>query len=398
LCPGGCPGGWGRCSQLRLIPSICGNVTVAAAGAGRYFAVMIPRRVLPVGFVEPCIPTLAAKPPSGPGWVHEIKHEGYRLIVRRDGDTVRLFTRRGHYWTDRYPAIASAAAKLRARSFTVDGEAVVTGADGVAVFDALHRRHKASNAMLYAFDLLEFNGEDLRPLPLAQRKAKLARLLARTNAGIALNEHTEADGATVFRQACAMGLEGIVSKRLTAPYRSGPSRDWIKVGRGDGSSARFGQYCRMGVRTRGLDITINAKRQVADAAARAEAKGVVERWNEQLAASCNMLWSPTIRAALIAGTPWLDVFCPGCGTSRAIDLRQVDRHPLASVATLVLGLRCSWCPELAPMPKLLSLHALPPVSAARARSYGFDRFRTVTNPSRVQKVRLSGLPYIHPVL
>jgi hypothetical protein len=84
----------------------------------------------------------------------------------------------------------------------------------------------------------------------------------------------------------------------------------------------------MGLRTRGLDIVINAKRQVADAAARAEAKGVVERWNEQLAASRDMLWSPTIRAALIAGTPWLDVFCPGCGTSQAIDLRKVDRHPL----------------------------------------------------------------------
>jgi bifunctional non-homologous end joining protein LigD len=148
-------------------------------GAGSYFAPMILRRVLPVGFVEPCIPTLAAKPPSGPGWVHEIRHDGYRLIVRRDGDTVRLFTRRGHDWTDRYPAITSAAAKLRAKSFTMDGEAVVTGADGVAVFDALHRRHKATNAMLYAFDLLEFNGEDLRPLPLAERKAKLARLLAR---------------------------------------------------------------------------------------------------------------------------------------------------------------------------------------------------------------------------
>src|SRR5450755_354226 len=94
----------------------------------------------------------------------------------------------------------------------------------------------------------------------------------------------------------------------------------------------------MGVRTRGLDTAINAKRQVADAAARAEAKAVIERWNEQLVASRDMLWSPTIRAALIAGTPWLEVFCPGCGTSRAIDLRKVDRHPLASVATLVLGL------------------------------------------------------------
>jgi hypothetical protein len=108
----------------------------------------------------------------------------------------------------------------------------------------------------------------------------------------------------------------------------------------------------------------SAKRQVADAAARAEAKAVVERWNEQLAATRDMLWSPAIRATLIAGTPWLDVFCPGCGTSRAIDLRKVDRHPLASVATLVLGLRCSWCPELAPMPRILGLHALPPATKA----------------------------------
>jgi hypothetical protein len=97
-----------------------------------------------------------------------------------------------------------------------------------------------------------------------------------------------------------------------------------------------------------------------------EAKAVVERWNEQLVASRDMLWSPTIRAALIAGTPWLDVFCPGCGTSRAIDLRKVDRHLLASVATLVLGLRCSWCPESAPMPRIFGLHALPPAAKAAA--------------------------------
>jgi bifunctional non-homologous end joining protein LigD len=183
----------------------------------------------PNGFIQPCIPTRAAKPPSGPGWVHEIKHDGYRLIVRRDGPAVHLFTRRGYEWTDRYPAIAAAAAKLRAKSFTLDGEAVVVGHDGVAVFDALHRRHKASEALLYAFDLLEHDGEDLRPRPLSDRKARLARLLARVPAGIEFNEHTDEDGATVFRHACKIGLEGIVSKRLGAPYRSGPSRDWIKV-------------------------------------------------------------------------------------------------------------------------------------------------------------------------
>jgi bifunctional non-homologous end joining protein LigD len=113
-------------------------------------------------FVPPCIPTRAAKPPPGADWIHEIKHDGYRLQVRRDGDAVRLFTRRGYDWSARYPAIVAIAGKLRATSFTLDGEAVVCGPDGVAVFDALHRHGTVSEAMLYAFDLLELNGEDLR--------------------------------------------------------------------------------------------------------------------------------------------------------------------------------------------------------------------------------------------
>jgi bifunctional non-homologous end joining protein LigD len=175
-------------------------------------------------FVPPCIPTCALGPPAGPDWVHEIKHDGYRLQVRRDGDTVRLFTRRGYDWTDRYPAIAGTAAMIRlsrAKSFTLDGEAVVAGGDGVAVFDALHRRRKVTDAMLYAFDLLELNGEDLRPLPLRERKARLEKLLSRSRTGIVFNEHTDEDGAAIFQHACEMGLEGIVSKRLSAPYRSG---------------------------------------------------------------------------------------------------------------------------------------------------------------------------------
>jgi bifunctional non-homologous end joining protein LigD len=115
------------------------------------------RRVitLPAGFIEPCIPTLAAKPPAGPDWVHEIKHDGYRLIVRREGKAVRLFTRRGHDWTDRYPAIAAVAGKMRAKSFTLGGEAAVSDAAGVAVFEALHRRRAAPETVLHAFDLLE---------------------------------------------------------------------------------------------------------------------------------------------------------------------------------------------------------------------------------------------------
>jgi bifunctional non-homologous end joining protein LigD len=181
------------------------------------------------GYIPPCIPTRATNPPVGPDWVHEIKHDGYRLQVRREGDAVRLFTRRGYDWSGRYPAIVLTAMQLRAMSFTLDGEAVVCGPDGVAIFDALHRRGIVSEAMLYAFDLLELDGEDLRGLPLGDRKKRLARLLGKRRLGIVLSEHTDEDGATIFLQACKMGLEGLVSKRLSAPYQSGSSRDWIKV-------------------------------------------------------------------------------------------------------------------------------------------------------------------------
>src|SRR5262249_51456227 len=149
--------------------------------------------------------TRAYKVPVGPGWIREIKHDGYRLQVRRDGDTVWLFTRRGYDSSSRYPAIAKTAAELRARSFTIDGKACVCGPDGVAVFDALHRRGTVTEAMLYGFDLLELDGEDLRGLPLRDRKKLLMRLLRRRRVGIALSEHTDARGALVFEQACRMG-------------------------------------------------------------------------------------------------------------------------------------------------------------------------------------------------
>jgi bifunctional non-homologous end joining protein LigD len=200
---------------------------LAVLGAEYYLRSMSPARA--DGYIPPCIPTRAYKVPSGASWVHEIKHDGYRLQVRRVGDQVRLFTRRGYDWSGRYPAIAVTETLVRARSFTLDGEAVVCGPDGVAIFDALHRRGTVSEAMLYAFDLLELDGEDLRGLPLLDRKKRLAGLLGGRRLGIVLSDHTDEDGAVIFRQACVVGLEGIVSKRLTAPYHSGPSRDWLKI-------------------------------------------------------------------------------------------------------------------------------------------------------------------------
>jgi len=181
------------------------------------------------GIIEPCIPNLAPKPPVGPQWIHEIKHDGYRLIVRKQGGRVRLFTRRGYEWTDRYPRISAAVAGLEAASATIDGEAVCCDHTGVAVFDRLHSRVHDAEAFLYAFDLLELDGEDWRPQPLESRKARLEKLVAKAPVGIHFNEHLDGDGATFFALVCKLGCEGIVSKHREHPYRSGPSKAWLKI-------------------------------------------------------------------------------------------------------------------------------------------------------------------------
>jgi len=184
---------------------------------------------LPAGFIIPAKPVLASRPPSGTDWVHEIKHDGYRLIARRDGAAVRLYSRNAHDLTARLLAIAAAAERIKAKSFTIDGEAVVLGPDGLSRFDELRRRAAARTAILYAFDLIEHNGEDLRDRPFLDRKAALARLLRDTEAGILLNEHVAEDGPTVFAHACRLGADGIVSKKVDGTYRSGPCPVWIKV-------------------------------------------------------------------------------------------------------------------------------------------------------------------------
>jgi bifunctional non-homologous end joining protein LigD len=183
---------------------------------------------LPAGFVIPAQPVMASRPPSGADWVHEINHDGYRVIVRRDDPAARFYTRNAYDWTTRLPAIA-AAERIKAKSFTIDGEAVVLGPDGLSRFEELRRRAAAHAAILYAFDLIEHDGEDLRARPFLDRKAALARLLRDTKAGILLNEHVAEDGPTVSAHACRLGAEGIVSKRVDGTYRSGPRPVWIKV-------------------------------------------------------------------------------------------------------------------------------------------------------------------------
>ena len=178
--------------------------------------------------IEPCLPRTATEPPAGEGWLHEIKHDGFRILARRDANGVRLFTRNGYNFADRFPRIVEAIAKLPVRSCFIDGEAIVVDESGLSVFDLIRYRQHDDAAVLCAFDLIELDGKDMRRAPIEERKHALANLLFRERDGIAFNQHYDGDGAAIYKQACALGCEGIVSKRRGSPYRSGRVNDWLK--------------------------------------------------------------------------------------------------------------------------------------------------------------------------
>ena len=182
----------------------------------------------PAAFIHPCQPIVAKQPPSGHGWAHELKHDGYRLQIHvRDG-RVRVYTITGADWSKHYPLIVEAAAKISGNDI-LDAEVVWLDSDGIAQFDALHSRVNDAAATALALDLLMHNGEDVRRRPFAERKAILRKVLQRTRRGIQYVEHTEGDGVELFKAVCKLGLEGIVSKKLNAAYKSGPSKAWLKI-------------------------------------------------------------------------------------------------------------------------------------------------------------------------
>jgi bifunctional non-homologous end joining protein LigD len=185
------------------------------------------------GFVEPCLAVLVEKPPDADGWLHEIKFDGYRLMASISDGRVTLRTRSGLDWTERFPGIAGAFQTMNVQSAIVDGEAVIEDANGVTSFsalqDALSDRKPASTAVFFAFDLLYLNGYDLRKASLDDRKAVLSALV-RANAESALrySDHMIGNGRAMLDHACRLGLEGVVSKRRNAPYRSGRHGEWLK--------------------------------------------------------------------------------------------------------------------------------------------------------------------------
>jgi bifunctional non-homologous end joining protein LigD len=184
---------------------------------------------LPIAGLRPCLASSAATPPAGPDWLHEIKHDGFRLLARRDGDRVRLYTRGGYDWRDRYTLIAEAVAALAVRSCLIDGEVIACDDAGLADFQLLRRRQHGRSVTLCAFDLLEFDGRDLRREPIEDRKAELAELLRDSRPGLVLNKVFIEPGDVVFKHACALGCEGIVSKRRGSRYIAGRTDVWRKV-------------------------------------------------------------------------------------------------------------------------------------------------------------------------
>ena len=189
-------------------------------------------RAAGASFFPPEIPSLADEPPKGSGWIHEIKHDGYRTQLAIAGGEVRAFSRNGFDWTGKYPGICAAAAKLRCRSALLDGEVAIQDEHGRTDFEGLARAiaFAPHRLIFFAFDLLHLDGESLVDVPLQERRARLRKLLRPDpRSPLQFSEAFEGDAAALFAEAERLELEGIVSKRAESRYRSGRSKTWLKV-------------------------------------------------------------------------------------------------------------------------------------------------------------------------
>lgn len=184
-------------------------------------------------FIPPCAPTLVDKPPEGEGWAHEIKYDGYRTQIHLAGRDVKGFTKTGVDWSKRYAPVLAAVRALISRDAVLDGEMVVQDDEGRSDFHKLASaiRWKSASLVFYAFDLLTLDGEDIRRQTCEERRSRLRDLIGdpRPDIAIQFSQDFRGSGAELFAAADNMGLEGIVSKRLASRYRSGDSRDWLKI-------------------------------------------------------------------------------------------------------------------------------------------------------------------------
>lgn len=189
--------------------------------------------MLGLSFIPPQLPTLVDQPPGGHGWIHEVKHDGFRTQLIIESGEAQAYTRNGHDWSDRYPSIVRAARGLRCGSAIIDGEAIVQDGKGASDFEALSTAvwsPPAGNIILCAFDLMHLDGKDLRYQSLSVRRLILRELVGDDEESpIQFSDEFIGDAASLFEACADHGLEGIVSKQARTPYRSGRSKTWLKT-------------------------------------------------------------------------------------------------------------------------------------------------------------------------
>jgi bifunctional non-homologous end joining protein LigD len=222
-----------------------------ARGNGKAKAKKQARALIPE-FVAPELATLDTEVPTGPNWLHEVKYDGYRILARKAGDEVTLFSRSGLDWTVRFPAIATALQTFPAKTALIDGEVAFVLPSGITDFKSLQEHIDTPHGSIryFVFDLLSLDGKDWRKKPLKERRAKLAALMAEKGVAnfLVYADYVEGSGQEFFDQACEAGLEGIMSKRADAPYRSGRNRSWLKIKCTKGEEFVIGGYSRSEVR------------------------------------------------------------------------------------------------------------------------------------------------------
>jgi len=202
------------------------DVTRALGGRRRAEATALP------GWIKPQLTKLVDQPPDGPDWLHEIKFDGYRMHARLDRGAVRLLTRTGLDWTPKYPAIAAAVAKLPARQAYLDGELCGVRPDGTTSFSLIQNASDTGNSgalVFFLFDLLHLDGEAIAPMPVTERKERLRALLSGAGSPLHFSDHQIGRGQAFYDRAWALKVEGIVSKRVDAPYAPGNRGLWLKV-------------------------------------------------------------------------------------------------------------------------------------------------------------------------
>jgi bifunctional non-homologous end joining protein LigD len=184
------------------------------------------------GWIKPQLTRLVDQPPDGPGWLHELKYDGYRMHARFDRGAVRLLTRTGLDWTPKYAAIAAALTTLPARQAYLDGELCGVRPDGTTSFSLIQNASDTGNSgalVFFLFDLLHLDGEAIAPMPVTERKERLRALLSDAGSPLHFSDHQIGRGRAFYDHACTLKMEGIVSKRVDAPYAPGNRGLWLKV-------------------------------------------------------------------------------------------------------------------------------------------------------------------------